>query len=378
MITRIFFIGVFLAALFAAQTSLAFNLDIWGVGHVSYDFSDDGEDSSDYVASNSSRLGFSGDHDLGNGLSLIYRYESGVDLTGQSGNDGNGGGPRSGELFTATRDSWVGVKSDFGTLQFGKNGGLNEWVYDFNPFGDWVGDLGNIWGGTGLPGRISSQARYTTPDLGGFNLGVTYAPEEGVDDTDIILVKGNFANGDVVPGLKLGAAYMSVGQGKNALGKSNDEHTVFAVTASYSFLDKYTIGAGYQAESDIPNGVQGSIKDQVGLSDDDGRDGFTVGGTAALGNGTFKAAFTSTGGDAKDTDATQFAVGYDYNLGKNTVLYIAYASTDNDDFASFSATNYGHGDDVGVGVDPVTGFSQDPSSFSIGLVYKFNAALWPR
>lgn len=378
MISRIFFIGVFLAALFAAQTSLAFNLDIWGVGHVSFDSVDDGDDRSEYVASNSSRLGFSGDHDLGNGISLIYRYESGVDLTGQSGNDGNGGGSRTGEFFTATRDSFVGLTGRFGTLHFGKHGGLNEWVYDVNPFGDWVGDLGNIWGGTGLPGRISSQVRYTTPDIGGFNVGLTYAPEEGVDDTEIVLVKANFANEDVVPGLKLGAAYMSVGQGKAGVPlKELDEQTVFAVTGSYNF-GKFWIGAGYQAESDIPNGVQGSIKGVPGLSDDDGRDSFTVAATAKLGNGTLKAQFTDTGGDAKDTDASQIAVGYDYNLGKNTVLYIAYASTDNDDFASFSANNYGHGDAVSPFQDPITGFYDDVDAISIGVVYKFNAALWPR
>jgi predicted porin len=363
------FFSMFLALL--AQPALAFNLDIWGVGHVSFDFADDGVDDSEYVASNSSRLGFSGEHDLGNGLSLIYRYETGVDLTGQSGNDGNGGGPRTGEFFTATRDSFVGIKGGFGTLQFGKNGGLNEWVYDFNPFGDWVGDLGNIWGGTGLAGRISNQARYTTPDIGGFNVGVTYAPEEGSDNTDIFLVKANFG----WEGLKLGAAYMSQGTGVDPVTlRDRDEHDAFAVTGSYNF-GMFTVGAGFQNESDIPVGVQGST-----LSDPD-RDSFTVGATAALGNGTLKAQFTDTSGDANETDASQIAVGYDYNLGKNTVLYIAYASTDNDDFpggGGFTANNYGHGDAVSPGIDPVTGFAEDVDVISIGLVYKFNAPLWPR
>ncbi len=354
----------------SAQPALAFTLDIWGVAHVSADAADNGQTDSTYIASNSSRLGFSGDHDLGNGLSAIYRYEAGVDLTGQSGNDGNGGGPRTGELFTNTRDSFVGLAGGFGKLQFGRMGGLNEWLYDFNLFGDQVGDLGNIWGGTGLAGRVSSMARYTTPDIGGFNASLSYAPEEGDDnETDITLIKANFG----IEGLKLGAAYMSQGTGVDlGTGKALDEHTATAITASYNF-GNFTIGGGWQDESDI------------GGTKKNDRDGFNVGASAALGDATVKAQYTSTSGDLfKETDATQIAVGVDYSLGKNTTIYIAYATTDNDDFnvgspgpLGFGANNYGHGDSVGAAAD-LSGKMGDPDAISIGLVYKFNAGLWPR
>ncbi|MDH3637103.1 MAG: porin [Gammaproteobacteria bacterium] len=338
-----------ICALFT-QPVLALNLDIWGLGHLSVDRADNGTDDSTFVASNSSRLAVSGDQDLDNGISIIFQYESGVDLTGRGENDGNGGADSSGQLFTRTRDAFVGISGGFGKAQVGRMGGLNEWVYDFNLFADQVGDLGNIWGGTGLFGRVDNLVRYTTPDFAGFNIGLSYAPEEGVDDSDVGVIKANYAN----EGLKFGAAFMSQGTG------STDEHEAAALTGSYNF-GMFTIGAGYQDESDI-GGIRGND-----------RDGFTVGASVAIGNGTIKGQVTQTNGDGSETDATQWAVGYDHNIGKNTTVYIAYAKTDNDANTSFSANNYGHGDDFGAGVP-----GDDPDVISVGLVYSFRARVWPR
>ena len=153
----------------------ALDLSVYGVGHLSYDGIDTGTDSSSYLHSNSSRLGFKADHDLGRGLSAFVQYESGVDLTGNGTGDGNGGCGTgtscNGQIFTRARDSFVGVKGNFGTVKFGRLGVLNQWVYDYNLFGDQVGDLGNIWGGDGtVPGRSNNAAQYSTPDFGGFSL----------------------------------------------------------------------------------------------------------------------------------------------------------------------------------------------------------------
>jgi len=59
-----------------------------------------------------------------------------------------------GRFSPRARDSFLGLRShDYGSIQFGRVGGLNQWLYDYNLFADQVGDLGNIWGGDGLPGR---------------------------------------------------------------------------------------------------------------------------------------------------------------------------------------------------------------------------------
>ena len=335
----------------AAPATFAVNLDIWGVAHASVDSTDNGLVSDTYVASNSSRLGFSGDQDLGNGLKVFFRYESGVDLTGQGGNDGNGtavptgAGSVSGGLFTNTRDAWVGISGGFGTVRLGRVGGLNQWVYDYNLFGDQVGDLGNIWGGNGLAGRLSSAVQYSRGFGDNADLTVTFAPDDGTSDTATSVVKVNFKAANV----KIGVALMSQGTGTGT-----PEQDATAVTASYSF-GNVTVGGGFQSESDI-GGTAGNDADSV-----------TVGATWKMGKGTFKVQFTSLDSDTVNGDAEQLAVGYDYSVGKNTTVYVAYATTDNDPAASFSATNYGHGDNV------VVAAGQDPSSVSIGVVYKFKA-----
>jgi len=135
------YIGVFglLLAEFSGSICQAADLALYGVGHLSYDAIDTGVSSSDYVHSNSSRLGIKGDQDLNDALSVYVQYESGVDLTGHGTGDGNGGASSTGQIFTRARDSFLGLRShDYGSIQFGRVGGLNQWLYDYNLFADQV------------------------------------------------------------------------------------------------------------------------------------------------------------------------------------------------------------------------------------------------
>ena len=339
-----------MAALYLAPASvMALELDVYGVAHLSADSNDDGYNSSIYVASNSSRLGFKGHQDLGNDLSVLFQYESGVDLTGRGTNDGNGPGTAN-NLFTTSRDAYVGLSSNFGTVTAGRMGILNQWVYDFNLFADQVGDLGNFWGSTGIPGRDNGVLAYATPDLGnGFDALVAYVPENGKDGEDNLVVKLNYSDF----GLKLNGAYARLGQGP-----VKSEHNVAAIIASYN-MGGFTLGGGYQTEFDIE-----------GTSGND-RDSYTVGFSyQVIKNGVIKAQYSYSTVDTLNGDAGQIAVGYDHALGKATTLYLAYARTDNEANAKFTANNYGHGQAVNPFAD-----GSDPFSFSIGLVHKFNASL---
>jgi len=340
-------VAIAVLGLMLSGLSSAVDLKIYGVAHGSLDYVDDGVNSDPYVASNSSRLGFKGSQKLKNtGIEAIFQYEQGVDLTGQGSNDGNGGpGNESGGLFTNARDSWVGLSGKVGAVKLGRVGGLNQWVYDYNLFADQVGDLGNIWGASGLAGRVSNSISYDMPQLGNFSGTLVYQPEEGSPDTDITVVKANFG----MKAIKAGLGYMSQGTGG-----PNDQQAV-AITASFS-TDKFSIGGGYQDESDR-GGVSGSDGNSI-----------TLGGSFNIGAGKLKAQVTTFSDDAPNADATQIAVGYDYDLGGATV-YIAYAQTDNDANVSYTANNYGHGD----AVTPLPG--NDPSVVSLGLIYSFEAGL---
>lgn len=350
------FIQAALAAggLICAAPASALDLAIYGVGHVSGDRIDIDTSSSSYFHSNSSRLGFRGDHALGGGLTAIFQYESGVDLTGHGRGDGNGGATSGGQIFTRARDSFVGVKGGFGQVVFGRVGGLNQWLYDYNLFGDQVGDLGNIWGGDGLPGRLDHAAMYSTPKMGGFSAALTYAPDQGDDDSRALVAKVDFGTGP----FKVSGAYGNFGNGDGS-----PETKAAAVTVSFD-SGPFSVGGGYQRETDL-GGISGADRDK-----------YTVGATFKLGAGVLKAQYARADdlGDTSGTGAKQWAVGYDHAWDKATTVYVAYANTDNDSGAAYTSYNYGHGDHGVPGLLP----GRKASAISVGLVYKFDVAVFPR
>jgi predicted porin len=336
----------------------AAELNMYGVGHLSYDSIDTGVSSSDYVHSNSSRLGIKGDQDLDYGLSIYVQYESGVDLTVHGTGDGNGGANSAGQVFTRARDSFLGLKSDaYGSIQFGRVGGMNQWLYDYDLFADQVGDLGNVWGGDGLPGRIDSAAEYISPTFSGFRVAVTYVPNEGGHNQHDELVKADYAASGMLSGLKLGAGYAKFGGG--AVGVPSLEAE--AVTASYE-ADLFNVGGEFQHEKNV-GGSSGADRNQV-----------TFGASVKLGkSAVVKAQYTWSGelSGVNQSGARQIAAGLDYNLGTSTTVYVAYAHMSNSALNAYSSFDYGHGDQG----TPAILFGKSPAAYSIGLIYKFDTSI---
>ncbi len=328
----------------------AVELELYSVAHMSVDTDDDGQNRSESIASNSSRLGLRGRQQIGPGLEVVFQYEQGIDLTGEGENDGNGPGSSS-SLFTASRDSYLGLSGRLGTIRGGKLGGLNQWVYDYNLFADQVGDLGNLWGGTGLPGRVSSMGQYVSPDLAGFGFSLSYAPEEGIDDADIVLLGAHYE----WRGLKLGAGYIDLGGGTSRLVDRRDRQA-WALTGSYDF-GPLSIGGGWQRDLGI---------DAAPGND---RNSFSVGSAWTAGTKwTLKSQFTWSDSSLPDADASQWAIGLDYAWMPELTVYLAYSSVRNDENAAFSANNYGKGD----ARFPLPG--DNPDALSAGIVYRFSAS----
>ncbi len=326
---------------------------MYGVGHLSFDGIDTGASSSDYVHSNSSRLGIKGDQDLDYGLSIYMQYESGVDLTVHGTGDGNGGANSAGQVFTRARDSFVGLKSDYGSIQFGRVGGMNQWLYDYDLFADQVGDLGNVWGGDGLPGRIDSAVEYITPTFDGLKVAATFVPDQGGHNQHDEIVKADYALG----GLKLGAGYAKFGVGSVGL----PTFDAFAATASYEAA-LFNVGGEFQRENNV-GGVSGADRNQ-----------FTFGASVKLGqSAVLKAQYTWSGqlSGVPQSGANQIAAGLDYNLGTSTVVYVAYAHVSNSANNAYSSFDYGHGDQG----TPAILAGKSPAAYSIGLIYKFDVSL---
>lgn len=349
-------------AALAASTTVTINTDtnitIYGQAHLSVDGSDDGGAlSRTKIASSSSRLGVKGFKELGSGLKAVYQLESGVDLSGHgnsavSGGDGNGGGA-TGSIFTNARDSFVGLSGGFGSVTLGRHGGANQWVYDVNFFADQVGDAGNFLGAkSNLGGRVNSSLMYATPDMSGFKAMATYvaktnavSPAAGSESSYIL--RGTYDNGPASVAL----TYANAGLGGTA---RNEKAT--------SLAGNYDFGAGKA-------GVQYLRLTDVGEVAGANINIYTLGGSFKVtSNGAVKAQYSKAGNlsGAANTGASMYALGYDHNLGKDVTLYVAYANTTNDAGATYTATDWGHGGNIGVAAA-----GKDPHSVSVGVVYKF-------
>jgi len=347
------------ALLFAQSVSNAdvpckIGLSIYGVGHVSADLNNDGNSHVPTIASSSSRIGFQGRIDLDDDLRIIAQYENGLDLTARGKNDGNGGTSSDARLFTLFRDSFAGFHHKyFGELVAGRIAALNQYVYDYNLFANQLGDLGNLWGNHGLFPRINGAIQYTSPTFSDFSLRGIVAPGAGEGNKDIYIFTAHYKRrrGFVK------FAYLNQGQ----TNEKAADHQAFAITTRYIFRNgKYSLGGGYQQEFNA-SGIDGNDFNSV-----------TLGGSGRLGANKFKAQFGWMGnGLMTNSGAVTWAIGYDYNFRKDTTIYFAYSGVSNENTATVSANNYGHGQ--AISFNP----GKDPWSISIGLVYKFDMNILP-
>jgi len=138
-----------------------------------------------HVNSNSSRFGVKGSADLGDGLTGVFQAESGISTVGGGGEDGNGGAggtSSTGQLFTNSRDVYIGLSSaDYGTLLVGRLPAANQWVYDSNLFADQIGDAATFTN-AGIPGRVNGAVHYVTPKIADMlTLTATWLPASGLE-----------------------------------------------------------------------------------------------------------------------------------------------------------------------------------------------------
>jgi predicted porin len=111
------------------------------------------------VWNNSSRLGVRGEEDLGGGLSAIYQYEFGVDVT-------------EGSNLESNRPKWVGLKGEnWGAITIG-----TQWTSYYNVMG--IADIFNsnkvfasnsIYLGNTYGTRMDNSVIYMTPNWSGFS-----------------------------------------------------------------------------------------------------------------------------------------------------------------------------------------------------------------
>ena len=304
----------------------------------------DGDDSGLGFSSNSSRLGFKGRHAVNDDTSLIWQYESQVDL-----DDGTGS--------LTKRNTFVGFKGGFGKVIAGNHDTpMKRVLTKWDPFNETVGEGRSVFGQPGDAGNTDFNVRarnsimYWTPDMSGFRLVAQYSMDRhsgkegdnndnGLWDLGFEYKSGSFQA-------------MGAYEAQSSEGAGSDD-TAFRLSGKYRMGD---FGIGALIES-LDDSVAG------------GRNGYGLFATfKAGGMTTLKAAWYAVDAydDVPDTGATVYSLGADFKLDKKTKLYAQYSALDQDAAADYRLGRRGHGDALRA-VTP----GLDPAALSVGLIYKF-------
>ncbi|MCC6134207.1 MAG: porin [Candidatus Contendobacter sp.] len=371
-----------IAAALAAPLAAQADTILYGSARVSVDYNEDDNLFNDFdgqgawdVVNNASRLGVMGSEDLGGGLSAVYQYEFGVDVT-EGGN------------FSGNRPKFVGLKGGFGTLTMGTQTtpyyevlGVNDIFNTSLSFGPtvWLGGFTNGFSADfngngnansqGSMERVSNSIYYSTPDFSGFSAsailvmagsvdigGTTFLTNkaagysDGIDEWNIALkyTNGPFFAGFTYVGLDGSTLYDEIGDPIVDLDRN-----------------QWGLGLGYQSGPFSVSLIyeQGTInqwgiyqplfENLTGRSLDDPWSA-SLAGSYNFGNNTVRALYgqMSTGMPGAD-EIQNWALGYQYNLSKRTSFWVEYVGRDaqkiNLNEPSLGTFFYGDANGVSIG-----------------------------
>jgi predicted porin len=300
------------------------------------------------ISSNSSRLGFKGQHAMANDMTVLWQIETEISPVETGG-------------VWASRDSFIGLKGGFGTVRAGQFDTPFKVVGgNWDLFGDTIADRRAILGasatnGNKLNNRGKNALEYKNA-FGVVELRAMYSTDgadsnpDAVDnnDNDMTSVALMYNEGP----LSLAVAYENWQNLDNA----------------YGGVDATRVSAGYTFGAAKVGTIYESANGEAGLSDQFSRNVMGVNVAYKLmTDTTLKAQYLSAGDydTVSNSGATMISVGAAKKLDKQTEVYLAYTTTKNDDNAKFQAVDGGHGDEV------KTVLGGSPRSVSAGLVYKF-------
>jgi len=355
------------------------NIEIYGAAKLSVDIIDTGnktagaDKSLTKVSSNSSRLGFKGSEDFGDGLSAVYQLELGVNMDGTTTdvatgvtNTTTGAVSKTGVNTLSLRNSFVGLKHNgIGTVLLGTHDTPYKLsTLQFDPFGDSMGDynaiMGNVNGSANFDLRPKDVIAYASPTWGGVQImvakvqtGTESASSATAPTVDAYSASALYNAGPLAVALAYEIHKNGVASGWDSTGKMKNAGT--------------KLGAGYTIGGTKIGLVYEAIKDDNADSALT-RNAVYVSVAQSIGKEKIKLAF----GKAEDgknpatkTGATLMTIGIDHNFSKRTSVFIVYAAMTNDADATYGLGQGG----TGGAYKPNAG--EDPTAFSFGIVHSF-------
>ena len=333
------------------------------------------------VSSNSSRLGVRGSEYLGRGQVAIFQIES--QIQGDTGN--------SSAVGLASRESFVGLQGDWGTLKAGKF---------LTPYDDILPIFGNaptlttsilstaaVWAQGplskslgGFDARLGNSIRYETPPLGGFSAELQYSTRDSSGNTTQTPQGGD--NGDHTSEVRhayvagAGAFYSS---GPLDLGVAYEYNYQVRTPSQNDWA--LSVAAAYDVGSLFHNpGLRvGGVYERLNYGTLAGsltRNFWAASLTVPVGGGSLYAFWgraSNGGGSAPegtgvgsltkgpDTGCTQWEISYSYALSLRTLLYAGYVRLDNAANANYSFNINDYSTAIGA----------KPSGVVLGIVHFF-------
>ncbi len=336
----------------------AVNLGVYGHGG---DLADDNEGV--YLPSHFSRLGVRGEHTLANGLTVMGQLEGGVAANAYVRNTEGSGG-----FCNETRDSWVGLKGDFGTVQAGVLPLANRVVYDAHLFvHDPLSDAATLTSGGLVTAARNQSLWYQTPSMGGFTLGLQVIPDGQREDFGFG-VRGAYRTDTLTVALShydvSGGTAGSSDRGDGAGNRAGVADTTLLQTSWDYGMGRLVAGVTWIQESD--SDAAGTL-----VYEDDSM-AWTLGASYRLGAHTAKVQVSGADDDhhrAAGDDPLLVAAGYTIPLGDAADLNfgVAYAQNSTVGTWGWGHNLHGNGDGQPAGVDP----QGDVYSAGTNLHYRF-------
>ena len=256
-----------------------------------------------------SRLGFKGREDLGGGTSAYFVIENGFNID-------TGTAAQGGLLFG--RQALVGVTGAYGSASLGRQ--YSPYYRALRDVADpfCIGFAGNAANIMVSNTRVDNMASYVTPKFHGFSADTAVGFGEVAGDSSknrITSMALNYVHGAL-------SASAAVYQQQNITGLDHSRNALLAA--------RYNFGV---AE------LMAGFADNHGLAGAESRDAL-LGVIVPFGASRVYASFIKHDDrTAAARDASQWAIGYTYNLSKRTDLYAAYAHISNKNGATFKVGN---------------------------------------
>ena len=320
------------------------DVTIYGKIIMSTDYADNGEDGYLGITSSNSRLGFSGHFILSEELKAIWQIESGVrfDISGDD---------------FASRNSFVGFTSRFGTLKFGRHDTPykltnNKTDAFLNRYGDSRNIIGVYAGDFDL--RADRMVMYESPSAYKAEYKILYKTESGQEGTD--LLSGSI--GYQTSGLHLWAAGEIHGKMMTAVNDSTPSDKAeygLRLAGAWSF-DTFSLFGLLESIQDL-DGIGGVRKNSwvLGLR------------YYISENWNIRTKYAGTGGrsDIEDVAGNMLAADLDWSYSESALFFIAGAITFNGTNAAYNMVNTG----LFWTFLPIQG--EDPWGFSMGTILAF-------